>query len=48
MLGEHSTSPLPHTFTANDFVYPVVTANAGSGAKMTWVGIRGYQTTGNP
>lgn len=45
---EHSSSPLPHTFTANDMIYPVVTTQSGINAKMVWVGFRGYQTTENP
>jgi hypothetical protein len=45
---EHSNSPLPHSFTANDFVYPLVTSQAGINAKMVWVGVRGYRLHENP
>lgn len=43
---EHSLTPT--ALTANDFIYPVVTATAASAAKMVWIGLRGYQTTENP
>ena len=37
-----------HTFTANDWLYPVISAVSSPGHKMVWVGFRGYQTTENP
>jgi hypothetical protein len=43
---EHSITPF--TFAANTFIYPVLTAQSASGAKMVWVGLRGYQTPENP
>jgi hypothetical protein len=33
-----------HTFTAGDWIYPVVTAVSSPAYKMVWVSFRGYQT----
>jgi hypothetical protein len=37
-----------HTFTANDFVYVVITAASSPLQKSVWCSIRGYQTPENP
>lgn len=38
----------PHTFSANDFIYPIVSAQAAGLFKQVWVGVRGYQVPLNP
>jgi len=45
---EIETDIADHAFTANDWVYPVITAISSPLQKSVWVSVRGFQTTQNP
>lgn len=45
---EVETDIADHTFTANDWVYAIITAASSPLQKSVWVAVRGYQTPQNP